>query len=129
MAIDTTSQVVYDGPRNVIVSFTGVSDGEGQETNAVKVDVSQLIPPCDRVRIEKVSYDVNGGRVELLWDAQTPKPFLEMSFGGEFEYCRAPLQNSGGDTATGDILLSTKGFELGSSYTVTLEMKKKWRKR
>ena len=126
MAISARAQVVYDGLRNVIMQFSGTSDGSGQETNVVKVDVSALTPPCDRVRIEKVSYDVNGGRVELLWDAQTPKPFLEMSFGGEFEYCRAPLQNSGGDTATGDILLSTKGFELGSSYSVMLEMKKKW---
>lgn len=125
MAISTTSQVIADGPRNLIMQFTGRSDGSGQESNVVKVDVSELSPPCDRVSIKNISYDINGGSVQLLWDAQTPVEFAILSI-GELEYCRAPLQNTGGDTATGDILLSTIGFELNSSYTIVLEMKKKW---
>lgn len=125
MAIATTSQVVYDGLRNVIMQFTGRSDGEGQETNVVKVDVSSLTPPCDKVRIHKITYDIRGGMVELLWDDQTPVPFLELSGPNEIEYCRAPLQNGATDSASGDILLSTKGFELNSSYSIKIEMKKK----
>ena len=125
MAISTTSQTVYDGLRNVIMQFTGRSDGSGQETNIVKVDVSAMAPPCDRVRVEKITYDVKGGVVELLWDAQTPTPFHELAQAGEFHYCSSPLQNSADDTASGDILLSTKGFELDSSYSITIEMKKK----
>ena len=125
MPISTTSQTVYDGVRNVVMQFTGRSDGSGQETNVVKVDVSELTPSCAKVRIEKIVYDVDGGVIELLWDAQTPVPFLELATSGAFDYCRAPLQNGGGDTASGDILLSTKGFELNSSYSITIEMKKK----
>ena len=125
MAISTTSQTVYDGLRNVIMQFTGRSDGSGQETNIVKVDVSAMAPPCDRVRVEKITYDVKGGAVRLSWDAQTPVPFAYLAGPGELEYCRSPLQNGGGDTASGDILLSTVGFELDSTYTVHIEMKKK----
>ena len=86
MPISTTSQTVYDGVRNVVMQFTGRSDGSGQETNVVKVDVSELTPSCAKVRIEKIVYEVDGGVIELLWDAQTPVPFLELATSGAFDY-------------------------------------------
>ena len=51
--------------------------------------------------------------------------FAVLGVGGVFDYCRTGgMRNGGGDTANGDILLSTDGFELGSSYTITLDMVK-----
>lgn len=126
MAIATTSQVVHDGVRNVIMQFTGLSDGSGEENNVVKVDVSSLNPPCRAVKIVKATYDVNFGVVKLTWDALTPVDFLLLDGQGEFDYCKnGGLINGGGDTASGDILFSTEGFELNSSYSILLEMVKK----
>jgi hypothetical protein len=127
MAITTTSQTLHDGVRNVIMQFTGISDGSGQEAAVVKVDVSEMTPPCDRVKILKLTHDVNGGVVTLSWAADTPVVFAQLS--GQNETCyrfQGGLQNSADESRTGDILLSTQGFELESSYTIKLEMVKKF---
>jgi len=127
MAIATTSQTLHDGVRNVIMQFTGISDGSGQEAAVVKVDVSEMTPPCDRVKILKLTHDVNGGVVTLSWAADTPVVFAQLS--GQNETCyrfQGGLQNNADESRTGDILLSTEGFELDSSYTIKLEMVKKF---
>ncbi len=126
MTIITTSQMLHDGERNVIMQFTGRSDGSGQESGVVKVDVSELTPPCRAVKISKAIYDVNGGTVTLQWsDPPDSPPFLTLGSAGEFDYSK----NGGLVNPTeggGDILFSTFGFELDASYSVTLEMIKKF---
>jgi hypothetical protein len=127
MAIAPTSQILHDGVRNVVMQFTGISDGSGQEADVIKVDVSELMPPCDRVRIDKITHDVHGGVVTLSWAADTPLVFAQLS--GQNETCyrkEGGLQNNADESRTGDILLSTEGFELDSSYTIKLEMVKKF---
>lgn len=127
MAITTTSQTLHDGERNVIMQFTGISDGSGQESDVIKVDVSEMSPPCDRVRISKLSYDVQGGIITLSWAADTPVVFAQLSGENVIDYIReGGLQNNADASRTGDILLSTEGFELNSSYTIKLEMVKKF---
>ena len=127
MAITTTSQVLYDGVRNCVMQFTGVGDGTGDETNATKVDCRALNPPCVSVAIKKITYDVGYGVVEMLWDADIPVPFLELTeTGAPIDYGRINgIVNGGGPSANGNIMFSTKGFELNSSYSITLEMRKK----
>lgn len=126
MAIVTTSRVLHDGVRNLVMQFTGRSDGEGQETDVVKVDVSELTPPCESVRVQKITYDVFGGLVKLLWAADEPVEFLLLSGQNVIDYSKiSGLKNGADDTATGDILLTTSGFAAGDSYTITLEMTKK----
>lgn len=127
MAIAVTSAVLHDGKRNVVMQFTGVSDGSGQETGAVKVDVSTLNPPPVTVKIKSIEYDVNGGNVKLSWDADSDADFAILSGQGALDYCYIDgLINSAGAGRTGDILLSTLGFEENSSYTIKLEMLKKY---
>lgn len=127
MAIATTSQTLHDGVRNVVMQFTGISDGSGQEAAVIKVDVSELSPPCDRVRISKLTHDVQGGAVTLSWAADTPVVFAQLSGQNVTDYIReGGLQNNADESRTGDILLSTEGFELNSSYTIKLEMVKKF---
>ena len=126
MAITATSTVVNDGYHNHVVHLTGISDGSGQETNVTKVDVSSLMPPCAAVKIMKIQYTVSYGVVKLTWDALTPEDFLILDGQGEFDYCRiGGLVNTVGDSATGDLLLSTLGFELNSTYSILLELVKK----
>ncbi len=127
MAVTTTSQVLFDGLHRVIMQFTGTGDGAGDETNVTKVDCSALNPPCASVAIRRIDYDVGYGVVELLWDAAIPQPFLELTESGypvDYRNIRG-LPNGGGLGANGNILFSTKGFELNSTYTIKLEMYKK----
>lgn len=127
MAVAATKQVLYDGLSNAVLQFTGVGDGAGDETNELKVDCAALNPPCVSVAIKKITYDVGYGVVELLWDAAIPVPFLELTeAGAPIDYKRiGGIVNGGGPYATGNILLSTKGFELNSTYSITLELRKK----
>lgn len=122
----TTSQVLHDGKRNLVMQFTGISGGD-DETLVPKVDVSELSPPAKSVKVTKVTYDISGGLVRLIWGADDPVAFLELTGPNVIDYCGiGGLKNGGGDTATGDILMTTLGFELGASYTITIEMTKKF---
>lgn len=129
MAVTATTQIVYDGLRNVMMQFTGTGDGSGDETNVLKVDCTALNPPCKSVAIAKIDYDVGYGVVEMLWEDAMGQhvPIQELTEAGSaFDYKRVrSMPNGGPDTATGNILFSTKGFELNSTYTVRLTMRKK----
>lgn len=127
MGNQTTSQILYDGNRNVVMQFTGVSDGADPESNVVKVDMSALNPVPKSVKIMKSNYDVQGGVVQLLWAAADPVPFALLEGHDQFDYeSIGGMVNGGGDTANGNILLSMLGFEAGSTYTIKLEMVKKF---
>jgi hypothetical protein len=126
MAMATTSLVLYDGPRNLVMQFTGISDGSN-ETNEIKVHVADLSPKPLSVKVTKINANVSGGIVQLLWAADSPVPFLNLTNLDEISYKKiGGMTNQGGDTANGDILISTLGFEAGSSYSVMIEMLKKF---
>ena len=127
MAITATSEILYDGRRNVIMQFTGISNGTGQETNVTKVDISQLMPKPITVKIERIEYDVTGGVVKLAWDADEDVNFAVLTGFDELDYCNINgMVNSAGYGKTGNILLSTSGFEENSAYTIKLNMIKKF---
>src|SRR3990167_7712595 len=129
MAIDTQIHTVYDGGLAATLQITGKSDGQsGQEVNVVKVDVSELIPPCSSVAIEEISYNVEGGTVTLSWDDLTPLPFAHLKGMDTIDYRReGRLQNFGDpQSRSGDILLSTVGFDPNGSYTILLKLRKKF---
>lgn len=129
MAIEVTTQILHDGARNAVVQITGRSDGSGQETGVTKVDVSELQPPAARVAITRLTYDITGGMVELLWDADADVPFAKLEGNNVSDYERiGGLQNAawGELGANGDILLTTRGFGLDSSYTIKFDLIKKY---
>jgi len=127
MAVQTTSQVLHDGARNLVMQFTGICDGLGDEAAAIKVRMADLSPVPLSVKVRKVHYDVSGGLVQLLWAATENVPFLTLSGFDTIKYnFIGGMKNGGGDTANGDILLSTLGFDAGSTYSITLEMVKKY---
>ena len=126
MAIATTVQTLEEGPRNLVVHWTGVSNGSGNEDGVVKVDVSALSPKCGAVKIMRVHGNVEFGMVEIYWDALTPVKALELSGQILLDFCKAGgLTNNAGGGKTGDVLLSTTGFELNSTYDLYIEMIKK----
>ncbi len=128
MAIEATTTLVHDGERNLSVLLTGLCDGTGNdETNVLKIDVSEYMPSGGRVRINKVTYSVAFGVVKLSWDASPPQDFLVLDGEGKFDFChQGGLANrSDSETGNGDILLSTVGFDLNSSYSIKLDMTKR----
>ena len=128
MPMAITSQILYDGQGNVTMQFTGVSDGSN-ETLITKVDVSELQPPPVSVKIMDLNYDVSGGLLQFYWDALDPVKFLELAGNNSIEYNRTNgLVNAAKDLPgfTGDIKISTMGFDIGSSYSFKLVMKKKY---
>lgn len=127
MAINTTSQILNDGARNLVMQLTGIADGPGQEVNVVKVDVSTLNPPCASVMVKRIEHAISGGLVDLAWDADVPIIFASLSAQGIFYFPRvAGVPNNVDPPRNGNILLSTRGFDLDASYTLTLSMIKKY---
>lgn len=126
MAIETTSAVLFDSPHLASMQFTGHSaDGAG-ETDAVKVDVSELTPPCSRVHPTRIIYDVQGGAIKLLWGGDpASEAFLILSGRDERDYSWIGGLPNKTEDATGDILLSTVDWGVNASYSLTIEMKKK----
>lgn len=100
-------QTLSDGPRNLVVKMTNLSDGTG-EVKARKVDVSELAPPATSVSIRKIGYTTDGP-INLYWEADEDRLITMLEPGSQiFEY-RYPgcLCNDAGTGKTGDILLST----------------------
>ena len=92
-------QIIEQGPRNLVIKF----DGAGPHT----VDVSELEPPCEEVRITKIIYDNPGdGNATLEWDATTD--VLAWQANGYAEthcfYHFGGLVNNAGDGKTGDVI-------------------------
>lgn len=126
-----TTRVLYDSNRNAVVQLTGRNDGMGgdsQETNVTKIKVSDLLPSSNRqLNITKVTFAVGGGAVELKWAGDDPQPFLFLQGVGKFNYRfikGASNPGSQDNTISGDISLSTFGFDLNSTYSILLEMVK-----
>lgn len=127
MAITATSAILQDGRRNAVVQLTGISDGSGQEIGEVKVDMSDLNPSPKSVKVNRIQYDVNGGDVKLSWDGDVDIDFAVLTGRNTLDYCKINgMVNSADDPKSGNILLSTLGFELNSSYTIKLDLIKKY---
>lgn len=125
MADAVSTQVLVDGQRNAVIKFTNVSDGTG-EAAVLKVDVSTLSGTPDKVKIERIDYDISGMAVNVLWDATTDVPAVVLStgqYGFDFGVFGG-LQNNAGAGITGDILFTTVGAAAGDTYTIILHLKK-----
>ena len=130
MTITANTQILHDGVNYVTVHLTGLCDGLlGNENNELKVDVSALNPPCVKLSLIKLTHAVNGGSVSLAWQAQDPESFAEFSGLGDFSYANEngiqnDLTNRNGKT--GNIVLTTRNFDNGSTYLIKLVLKKKY---
>lgn len=124
MADATTSQILVDGDRNVVMKFTNVSDGTG-EAAVLKVDVSTLAGAPDSVKIERIDYDIFGMAVNILWDATTDVTGIVLANHGTLDFCEfGGLINNAGTGKTGDILFTTIGHSANDTYSIVLHMKK-----
>ncbi len=128
MANATTVTVIYDGIKDCVVQMTGLNDGGPGESLVKKIDVKDLNPPCSKLAIRRMHYDIGSGLVQLYWEADDPVLIDNLVTGPaeeDFSWSGG-VQNSGGPSATGNILLSAVGMDPGGAYSVKLEMTKKY---
>ena len=133
MADALTSQVIQDGGRTAVLKFTNVSDGTGQ-SEAVLVDVSSLSADpvtkqaCTGVTLQKITFSNIGMGVELLWDATTNMPLLNLPQDWEdtIDFSEFGIPNNGGAGKTGDILVTTVGANTSDTYLLVLTVTKSY---
>lgn len=136
MADAVTSQVLLDGPKNLVMRFTNASDGTG-EAAVDKVDpaalAAQKIMGVDRKPVElvidKVDYHTFGMSVEILWDATADvrAALVPESESGSMDFCKVGgVPNNAGAGKTGKIQFTTVGHATGDRYDITLYMRKKY---
>lgn len=128
MADAVNTQIILNGPRNLVMKFTNLSDGTG-ESLVRKVDAQSSTfavggqVPGTHLKIQRVEYDVRAGALDMFWDANTPDRIATLSDAGTMnldEHYMVP--NSLATGATGSILFSTVAFALNSSYVVIMHM-------
>ena len=135
MANAVTTQVLADGPRNVVVRVDGFLDTSDYAATAI-VDPA-LLSPMDpsfgtlatKLRVNKVTPSIESPlSVYLSWDATTPVRFLSLSNASEeFEACSfGGITNNAGAGRTGKITLATQGWSAGAilSFSLLLELEK-----
>ncbi len=121
------TQVLIDGARNYVVRLSAGQDGTGiQLLNLKVVDVAGMNPPAgSHFKVMCIDAQVLGGIVELAWesgDPVNPVPFARLQLAEDHDYRRFGGQSTKGvPNATGSIYLSTLGFDIGSSFDLTLE--------
>ncbi len=139
MADLVTTSILENGPRRVVMSFTNLSDGTG-EAGVAKVNATssgplgfraqgQMVYPGVHLKVVDLWYDIHAMGLQIQWDATIPVNMLVLGGFGKWSFLdrRAGFQgliNPMAAGATGNVLFTTIGAALGSSYTVILEMTK-----
>lgn len=120
MADAVTAVTLIDGPRDLVVKLTNLSDGTG-ESAVLKVDMAS----GTTLKIIRIHYAVVGMVATLLWDATTDVRILDLAGNGTFDFTTfGGIPNTNASGVTGDILLTTTGHSSGDSYSIILEMQK-----
>ena len=130
MADTVTTQTIADTSGvKFVVKMTNLSDGTG-ETLVKKVDASELtfMTEDGNRKISKLWFSVNTANpksaVELIWDGATNATAMFLSGQSHFDFRPSgdEIPNNA-TTPTGDVLLSTKNFADGDSYTIIIEFR------
>ncbi len=126
MADVVTSKILHDGPRNVIVKLTCLSDGTG-ETAVTKVNVLDLVKVPSRLTVEKIEYDISGMQTTLLWEGTPNVVIATLSTGqGVMNWESIGGLTMMGAGATGNILLTSISAGNNDSYAIILHLRKKF---
>jgi len=130
MADIVTTQTIADTSGvKYVAKLTNISDGTG-ESLVTKVDASALtfMTEDGNRKIAKIWWSVNAtnnkSAVELVWAGATNATALVLSGQGYWDLRTAGneiLNNA--TTPTGDVLLSTRDFVVGDSYTIIVEFR------
>ena len=130
MADTVTTQTISDTSGvKYVAKLTNISDGTG-ESLVTKVDASALtfMTEDGNRKIAKIWWSVNTtnnkSAVELVWAGATNATALVLSGQGYWDLRTAGNEiTNNATTPTGDVLLSTRDFVVGDSYTIIVEFR------
>ena len=130
MADTVTTQTISDTSGvKYVAKLTNISDGTG-ESLVTKVDASALtfMTEDGNRKIAKIWWSVNTtnnkSSVELIWAGATNATALVLSGQGYWDLRTAGNEiTNNATTPTGDVLLSTRDFVVGDSYTIIVEFR------
>ena len=134
MANSVNTQIVQDGPRNVVIKVEGILDTSDLASTVI-VDPSVLAGMDNTgtikalgLIVDRIQYSVEDLlELRLAWDATTPTRLVELDGRGTEKFERfGGLTNNSGAGRTGKILLSTQGWVAAAvlSFTLVLTLKK-----
>ena len=132
MADAVASQTILDGPKQVVMKFTNISDGTG-ESAVTKVDVSALSTntdgaTCTGVAIEQIWWQCIGMKVSILWDASSDVLALQLgeNQSGQHDYSSFGGITNNASSPTGDVNFTTVGHASADTYAIILYMRKEY---
>lgn len=135
-----TKVVIADTATHYVIHLTNISDGTN-ESAVVKADKSAIAVATDGVEansldIEQVRWNIQGfTSVRLLWDHTTDDVAMALGGSGYDDFRGLDggvkglsrtlgLQDPRSAGGTGDLLLTTVGGSSGSTYDITIWLKK-----
>lgn len=128
MADAVTTQVLANGPKNLVLRCTNLSDGTG-ETGVTKFDATSATyavkgqTPGIYARVKRLQYDIRSGGLRIRWDATTDEDWMVLDGHGDLTF--DPPQGTPNIAGrTGSLLFTTVGFMINSGYSVTLTINK-----
>ena len=123
LQIADTSGVKY------VAKLTNISDGTGESLVEKITAANEVFMTADGNRkIARINWSINtlnrNGAVELIWEGDTNATAVILSGQGVWDF-RTPGNEitNNATTPTGDLLLSTKNFTAGDSYTIIIEFR------
>lgn len=128
MAIVITNKTLVDGPKLAVIQFTGVfTDATGNESAAVKVDVSALTPAATLLKVMRIWWTCSAIETYLEFDGTTDGHFLNLTqnTAAYLDFRAIGGFRDNATTPTGDITLTTVGtVAAGQGYSVIIEVSK-----
>lgn len=135
MADAVTSQTILDGARNVVMEFTNISDGTG-ESNVVKVNPALFSATSfpytapRQVAIKRIKFATKGMGVIIKWDGTPAIPafIIAPDKTDEVDFMRfgGLVSPSALLAGTGKLTFTTVDAGAAASYSILLEMRKKY---
>lgn len=112
-----------------VTKLTNISDGTGESLVEKITAADETFMTADGNRkISRINWSINtlnrNGAVEILWEGATNATACVLSGQGVWDL-RTPSNEitNNATTPTGDVLLSTKNFSNGDSYTIVIEFR------
>jgi hypothetical protein len=129
MANSLTTQILEDGPRNVVVNIVGALDTSDVAVVTVlnPATLTPRDPPFSRLSIVRAEYSIADTLgVNFFFDATADVLALALSGRGDQCYENVGgIPNNAGVGVTGQIQMSTVGWTAGTrTFTVKLHCKK-----
>lgn len=128
MANAVTTQIILDGPRNVVVKMVALLDTSDIAATNIVTLAGLANPVPTQLRIDRIAYSVSQQLgVQLYWDATTDVIITNLFPGGD-DLCFkgiGGLLNNAGSGKTGAIQVVTTGWASGiQGFTLVLELVK-----